>query len=892
MSPQWYIYKDGTKYGPLSWEQIFIQASSGFIRPGDFLWCQGIPNWVRADTIQSLRFGGNNNPQNPNAAQGQQPYQQGYQNRQNPQNNNQNHQLVSQQTPQKYQNIQGPHRTKKISKPVLILSAALVTTIVIISGIYFLTRGGSKEVVETMGRFTVSKQGGAFKDSGIEFSAAGSQPDSPTEITVTKVDRKAAVSKDVSYQSEIYRIEGQLDKLGGKITIKMPIPKEALKAPYSSEKELAESLFIVVEEDSFTHSSETIPMQRRVPTKIDLSSNTLSAEIEVPKDTAETSKPIYYASLGNTGYSVAADETGSKNSTLTFQIKRYSSSLKEATASGGSFRAIYPSDVDTESVKELLTELEKQKKLMEQIGFSFSGCNFPVDVYIQDLDGAIGMYQGSKWSSSQYLYLKKYPYFTESMALQKKSGNWNEMVITIGHELLHLAESLYDNTGNFKKNHPWFSKPTLWLDEAVSTWYEPIAAGGKSYLSDNAKQNMDFIRNSLYNPAGDNSKIASHGYGASIFMTYLTKKLNDNTLPSKIYNGVKAQKSAINPGHAMNMAILDYGEFPEELWASFLETYLTRPGEIITGLDTASLWQKEAYIKASFKDNNYTLSYTGNDSMKSNISSVKDGDSMNPPVLTLHFSMNSMTGDAFKLKIADDADSKKFFEKPGNFKIKVTNKGKGGVMVYTTPRELRGTHTVAGAPWNFLSTEGDSRRQGGTEALVTSVSNADGKGAWKEILFIPFCNEDVVQSSKSDITIEISYEPADISGTWVGISTYDKIHFTGEITVEGVIMNSKDFISGKQAPIGFTITKDDNGYSADMRELFGYDISTKNSEFTGDTIKIRAVRDVENAFINLDGKLSEDKTTIEGIIEIGHTSHGVLFSGPFKVTRQEEQKGS
>jgi len=882
VSTTWYMYKGEKQYGPMSLEELRNHGQSGFLKPDDLVWGDGMANWVKAGTVQGV-FLSQVPAQNP-------IYQQGY--NQNFQQNYQQQQYV----PSGYGQYSQKQAVRKSWKLLWVGVPALLVVMVLAGSYkYFFAKPANKEIVKDMGTFTVSQQGGSYKGDGIEVSVTGSQADKPCNIKISKVDRKNSLPKGVSYRSELYRLEGQLDKVGGKINIKMPIPKEALKEPYKNEEELSKSLYIVLEEDSYIHFDNGVPLQRPLPVKIDLSSNTISASLDVPKSPIGVNERAYFASIDGQVPAVSAAASENESSVITFQIIRYIGGAKELRVDKGNFIVHYPSNGEDDSALEIYNELEKQKKLMEQSGFSFSGCSFPIDVYVQDMDGTIGLYQGSKWSSEQYLYLKDYPYFIESLAGQKKSGNWSEMVTTSGHELLHLVESLYDNTGSFKKNHPWFAKPTLWMDEAVSTWYEPLSIGSANYLPDNAVKNINFINTPLFFPDGDYKKVSNHGYGASLFMRYLTKKLNDNSLPAKVYDEIKKQKTALNPGHALNMAVLsNYGgtQSVEELWPEFLENYLTRPGDVVPKLDTSSLWKKEIYLKASFKDNNYTVSFSGNDAIKGQIKTAKDGnlDKNVAPVVNLHFSMDNLTGDGIRLKIADDSDSKKYFEKPCNIKVKVTNTGKGGVMVYAVPRELRGVSTIAGAPWKFLSSSGDPRRQGGSEKTIGGLSHKDGKGSWKEILLIPFDNNDSLQKSKTEIDVEITCEPMDISGTWLGEWTFNKVHFSGVKVVDGIEMDSNNVRLGAKAPIGFTITNSENGYSADMKELFGYDIDTKSSEFTGNTIKIKATRDVENAFINLTGTLSEDKTTIEGTIEIGHTAHGVLVSGPVKVTRQEEKK--
>lgn len=54
LSQEWYVYKDGRQQGPLTWEQLWQQAQSGAVQPGDQVWKQGMAGWTRADQVQGL----------------------------------------------------------------------------------------------------------------------------------------------------------------------------------------------------------------------------------------------------------------------------------------------------------------------------------------------------------------------------------------------------------------------------------------------------------------------------------------------------------------------------------------------------------------------------------------------------------------------------------------------------------------------------------------------------------------------------------------------------------------------------------------------------------------------------------------------------------------------
>jgi len=54
MAEQWYIARQGEKYGPFSWEQVAHNYREGKIRNDDLLWSESTVDWVRADQLQAL----------------------------------------------------------------------------------------------------------------------------------------------------------------------------------------------------------------------------------------------------------------------------------------------------------------------------------------------------------------------------------------------------------------------------------------------------------------------------------------------------------------------------------------------------------------------------------------------------------------------------------------------------------------------------------------------------------------------------------------------------------------------------------------------------------------------------------------------------------------------
>jgi len=54
MSTEWFLHKDGSQYGPYSWEQLCEFGREGRLQPGDNLWNSGMTGWIPAQEVEGL----------------------------------------------------------------------------------------------------------------------------------------------------------------------------------------------------------------------------------------------------------------------------------------------------------------------------------------------------------------------------------------------------------------------------------------------------------------------------------------------------------------------------------------------------------------------------------------------------------------------------------------------------------------------------------------------------------------------------------------------------------------------------------------------------------------------------------------------------------------------
>jgi hypothetical protein len=130
---------------------------------------------------------------------------------------------------------------------------------------------------------------------------------------------------------------------------------------------------------------------------------------------------------------------------------------------------------------------------------------------------------------------------------------------TAGHELMHVAQYLCDRRNRLSSSLSgggW-----VWMDDACATWFEKKMVTAPSYIPSTVDTNIAFVQEPL---ATDNNQ---HGYGASMFITYMAQKQGDTVVGdiSKLkwdnYQPIDAVKSASSSPIAVD-------------WQLFLESYM------------------------------------------------------------------------------------------------------------------------------------------------------------------------------------------------------------------------------------------------------------------------------------------------------------------------------
>jgi hypothetical protein len=224
-----------------------------------------------------------------------------------------------------------------------------------------------------------------------------------------------------------------------------------------------------------------------------------------------------------------------------------------------------------EAAEKIAAQLEQAADVLEseQVGLLFTvRASLPIEVTLQPFKGKdatkMGYCDGTAlWFNTNFL---------------KSEEAIDAFRMTPGHELMHLVQTLYG--GDAPSLSSWWNKtyPWYWLDEALSTWFEPLAIREPSYIpstvaptgtavgaSDNF---LTFPVRGLASPPG-NASDQEHGYGASMFLTSAAAR--DERLIARLVRSRDPSASAIE---ALSAALGGVAK-TAEAWRWFGTQYFT-----------------------------------------------------------------------------------------------------------------------------------------------------------------------------------------------------------------------------------------------------------------------------------------------------------------------------
>jgi hypothetical protein len=845
----WYATRNGQRFGPYSQAEVELYFSQGLLTDSDQVWVPNWQRWVLGYEVRQAFLRSRPDRTPPNQA-----------------------------SPVKTQPKPEPRRRHK---PVMIILVLLCVATAIALVIHFWPDKTSLTVsTKALGTMSVNSSGGIFEKDDLRIEIDGSAGQSSYALEIFEIEAPIPTDIDVIDQSRTVVIEGNLSKISGDITVKLPIPETLLPKNATTAADFEGRLLFTMEEDVYVPSlGQSMPRRVFLPAKIDLDQKTITSTIRVD---APSSASLSVNPAGLSITSPDSEHTANQNEQIRISIMAHRYGYFSMTSRRGYFQVHSSAQVSQSSVSALLAELELQKQRIESLGFSFEKRTaYPIDVYLEDIE-EMGFYEGSKFSSQGGI-LKIRRSFLEGAADPKaNTDQWTLLVTTAGHELLHLVQAFYDSRSCYWKNSPWSDQPSVWLDEAVSTWYEAEAIGNPAYLSPNMQENDYFSERPLYftKPEDDYLPVQTHGYGASLLIRHLTNRYG-KSLPAKIYEHYNRQKADDQfAGRALNDALRDLGSSTGEAWVQFVEDLRQRPGSIIAGYSLSDSLGSNIRLeitpadgKVTFKPGTLGGRIVSNTSQEDSQANLK-----------LKFSNANLMNQAFFLTPATPQAGEVFSDQKGEIRIQVKSTGACGLLVYTVAADGTSITRVAGAPNGFLASNSGPGGQTARLSQVTIPSFGSKPGSIREIRLVVVNYDDSSIHAASSLEVEISYgrQALDINGEWALSMVYDTVHYEGDIELLGTTYMT-DIVPGEWLFFSNVLIQvDDQGkmYQEDIQSgsylYIQYDETTTSMVFE---IRFSVLLATMNGFYQ------PSDQSFTGPMENYVDSYGLTHSGRFRLTR-------
>ena len=615
---------------------------------------------------------------------------------------------------------------------------------------------------EGLGTFDVTADGGSFESGDLAIEVAPGAVNEAVTLDVSQTE-PAAADEDQFYQSSEYRLEGPLALLNGDLTFTLRLPAEALSAVSDEGGEALDNLRVVLVQESFAPSAGgTVTSNVILPSEVDAEAGTIRATLSLALPAGMGRATRSLVSLDPFAPPPQAEETGA----VSFKVEGRWCSTE---AAGEHFLITYSGcAIEQALVEELAQMLEEQWTKLSDLGLSFAGGPQPISVTLEKFavsaGGATraGQYTASKWGAAYTSLSFNRSYFlTTAWSAAERA----DLQATAGHELFHLVQFLADPRNAFRKAvNP---APTLWLDEAAATWYEPIALDEPDFLPSNATSNSDFYRAPLY--LAPLEQATDHGYGASLLLRYLTAQYDDSLI-SDAYNLLRAGVYSGTGAEALDKALDNRGSSMGLEWIPFLETYFTRPEDITSDFGGPNVNQVAALSAQSLPGtDDYTINFDFSKAAAGLQPVASPGTLLSGPdaIALFSFTLGDLSADALRLTFdVNKGDTRKALAAPGKVRVTVDAPEWAGVLVYGVTREGNAYVPLAGAPWSFLSS-GDSASQSGAQLVVSDISHGEGNGTYKGLLLVPFQyrNASYTQAEPMLITVELAYLSAPLEAT-------------------------------------------------------------------------------------------------------------------------------
>lgn len=267
-------------------------------------------------------------------------------------------------------------------------------------------------------------------------------------------------------------------------------------------------------------------------------------------------------------------------------VEMHAVKLRSKTSSTGKFIATYvgkSGDPMEKVAEEVLKIAEEAYNKLESFGVSMSKRTDPIvldmETFSSSEEGRVGEttagFLGKFFGPNHYSIRLNKERIMEGNVISQKLRE------TIPHELCHIAQSLYDSRSYFAmatSADPWF-----WLEEAICTWFEWKMTDTSRVPDNVAEDKYQFLfHHGLHFPPATSSteeitSIQNHGYGASMFLSYVTSKAaNEITANNSIGTLIKSRITNPNPIEPIKKFVsTNTADQLTNVWDSFCEDWMS-----------------------------------------------------------------------------------------------------------------------------------------------------------------------------------------------------------------------------------------------------------------------------------------------------------------------------
>jgi len=401
----------------------------------------------------------------------------------------------------------------------------------------------------------------------------------------------------------------------------------------------------------------------------------------------------------------AAESAPPQDSLSTGDVGFYITSFYAHTDSAGQhFRIFYPKNQGLDRyAQDVGAGLESAYGKLAQLGFDWTRRKrWPINVVFHPFSGEdvdkFGYSRTSLWGteySTLHFNSTKFP-----------AGMSRELQATTGHELFHLLQDLYDPRR--RTAIAWSQPAWLWMLEAASTWFEGLAVDDPNYLPPTVQNsNWGFMtQHGLEMTAGPQGEVQGHGYGASMFLNWLTRKCG-GTLVWKTFDQYRYRAPGLfmeprySAAEALAAAVLDC-KTARDLNSEWLEFCQRVWGGPLYG----GAFPTQAHL---LQLGAQRFSFTDTD---------------DPPSFTQTWSAPDLSARLFVVRL--------FKKWPGKTTLKLELSDPGGMA------QMMIWRVSSGGRWTFVAaTRGPQEFQDGEtmaangEQLVVLVGNGNGRGKYQ-----------------------------------------------------------------------------------------------------------------------------------------------------------------